>query len=127
MKERKLLFRATIVVSLVAGLALMLYDAGERYNLFRDTLARELVIGRTNQGFVENSGYLYNAASGKNSSTNISRELLNKERDSIRVMDVISGTRFGLFMGTFFLLGFAQVWMLYFLIMIGFTSKKRRS
>jgi hypothetical protein len=127
MKERKLLFRATIVVSLVAGLALMLYDAGERYNLFRDTLARELVIGRTNQGFVENSGYLYNAVSGKNSATDISRDLLNKERDSIRVMDVISGTRFALFMGTFFLLGFAQVWMLYFLIMIGLTSKKRRS
>ena len=127
MKERKLLFRATIVVSLVAGLALMLYDAGERYNLFRDTLARELVIGRTNQGFVENSGNLYNAVSGKNSATDISRDLLNKERDSIRVMDVISGTRFALFMGTFFLLGFAQVWMLYFLIMIGLTSKKRRS
>lgn len=127
MKERKLLFRATIVVSLVAGLALMLYDAGERYNLFRDTLARELVIGRTNQGFVENSGYLDNAVSGKNSATDISRDLLNKERDSIRVMDVISGTRFALFMGTFFLLGFAQVWMLYFLIMIGLTSKKRRS
>jgi hypothetical protein len=127
MKARELLFRATIVVSLVAGVALMLYDAGERYNLFRDTLARELVIGKTNQEFVENTGYLYNAASGKNSATDISQELLNKERDSIGVMDVVTRTRFPFFMGTFFLLGFAQVWMLYFLIMIGLTSKKRRS
>jgi len=125
-KARKLLFRATLAVSLAAGFALMLYDAGERYNLFRDVLAREIVIGKTNQDFAENSGYLDNAASGKNAATDISRELLNKEKDSILVMDVVTKTRFAIFMGTFFLLGFAQVWILYFLIMLGLASKKRR-
>ncbi len=127
MKARKLLFRATIVFSLVAGLALMLYDAGERYNLFRDTLAREMVIGKTNKDLVEDSGYLDNAASGKNSRADISRALLNKEKDAISVMEVVTRTKFPIFMGTFFLLGFAQVWLLYFLIMLGLTSKKRRS
>jgi len=125
-KARKLLFRATLAVSLAAGFALMLYDAGERYNLFRDVLAREIVIGKTNQEFAENSGYLDNAASGKNTATDISRELLNKEKDAIGVMDVVTKTRFAIFMGTFFLLGFAQVWILYFLIMLGLASKKRR-
>lgn len=126
MKARKLLFRATLAVSLAAGFALMLYDAGERYNLFRDVLAREIVIGKTNQDFAENSGYLDKAASGNNSATDISRELLNKEKEAIGVMDVVTRTRFSIFMGTFFLLGFAQVWILYFLIMLGLTSKKRR-
>jgi hypothetical protein len=125
-KARKLLFRATLVVSFLAGLALMLYDAGERYILFRDTLAREIVIGKTNKDFAENSGYIDKAASGKNSASDISRELLNKEKEAIGVMDVVTKTRFVLFMGTFFLLGFAQAWMLYFLIMLGLASKKRR-
>jgi hypothetical protein len=125
-KARKLLFRATLVVSFVAGFALMLYDAGERYNLFRDALAREIVIGKTNQDFAENSGYLDKAASGKNLATNISRQLLNKEKEAIGVMDVVTRTRFAIFMGIFFLLGFAQAWILYFLIMLGLASKKRR-
>lgn len=126
MKARKLIFRATLVVSFIAGFVLMLHDAGERYNLFRDTLAREKVIGKTNQDFAENSGYLDKAASGINSAPDISRELLNKEKEAIGVMDVVTKTRFAIFMGTFFLLGFAQVWILYFLIMLGLTSKKRR-
>lgn len=126
MKARKLLFRATLAVSLAAGFALMLYDVGERYNLFRNVLAREIVIGKTNQDFAGNSGYLDNAASSKNAATDISRELLNKEKDAIGVMDVVTKTRFAIFMGTFFLLGFAQVWILYFLIMLGLASKKRR-
>jgi len=125
-KARKLLFRATLVVSFVAGFALMLHDAGDRYILFRDTLAREIVIGKTNKDFAENSGYVDKAASGKNSATDISRELLNKEKEAIGIMDVVTKTRVVLFMGTFFLLGFAQVWILYFLIMLGLASKKKR-
>lgn len=126
MKERKLFFKITLVLSFIAGFALMLYDAGERYTIFRDSLAREIVIKKTNNDFADNAGYIDAAASGKNSATEVLHELLNKEKQAIGFMDVIKNTRFGIFMGTFFLLGFAQLWMLYFLIMLGLTSKKKR-
>jgi hypothetical protein len=125
-KARKLFFRVTLAVSILAGFALMLHDVGKRYNLFRDTLAREIVIGKTNKDFAENSGYVDKAASGKNSAPDVFRELLNEEKQAIGVVDIITKTRFAVFMGTFFLLGFGQVWILYFLIMLGLTSKKRR-
>ena len=124
LKARKTIFRATFIVSLVAGFALMLHDAGERYNLFKDTLAREKVIGKTNQTVTQNAGYLDESATGKTSAINFSRELITKETDSMGLMDVVTKTRFAIFMGTFFLVGFAQVWILYFLIMLGLTSKK---
>ncbi len=126
MKDRTVFLKITLALSLVAGFALMLYDAGERYAIFRDSLARELVVKKINNDFTDNAGYIDAAASGKNSATEVFQVLLDHEKQAIGFIDVIKHTKFAIFMGSFFLLGFAQVWMLYFLIMLGLTSKKRR-